>query len=350
MDPAGRFSTSYAQDRALVRTRQQVAVLIAAIVFLTIVPLLGSPRLMAFLTLLSITAVSVVGLQITMGYAGQINLGQSAFTGVGAYATGLLAARAGLPFWLVIPMAGLIAAAVGYVFGLSAVRIKGFYLALTTVAAQVLFPFIILALPSAWLGGPNGMSIPAATIGGLRITAESHFYLLSVVISILMVYGAFGIVRSRFGRAFMAVRDDELAAGMTGLPVARTKAFAFLIGAFYAGVAGSLVAYQLRFINFDQFTLFASVWLIAMVIVGGLGSIVGAIVGAALILAIQDTLTFMGPALVERLPALGHNVVYALMNVVLGALVALCLIYEPRGLMHRWRILKQMYRSWPFPY
>src|SRR5207253_5154563 len=122
--------------------------------------------------LLYITSVTAVGLQITMGYAGQINLGQSAFVGIGAYATGLLSARAGLPFWLVIPAAGLIAAGLGYFFGLSAVRIKGFYLALTTVAAQVLFPFTILALPSAWLGGANGMNIPAATIGHLRITAE----------------------------------------------------------------------------------------------------------------------------------------------------------------------------------
>src|SRR6266568_3577339 len=121
------------QDRALVRTRPQAVVLIAAIAFLVIVPFLGSPRLMAYLTLLCITSVTAVGLQITMGYAGQINLGQSAFVGIGAYATGLLSARAGLPFWLVIPAAGLIAASLGYFFGLSAVRIKGFYLALTTV-------------------------------------------------------------------------------------------------------------------------------------------------------------------------------------------------------------------------
>lgn len=350
MDPAGRFSTTYTQDRALVRTAPQAVILIVAIAFLCVVPFLGSPRLLAFVTLLSITSITAVGLQITMGYAGQINLGQSAFMGIGAYATATLGGRAGLPFWLVIPASGVMAAAVGYLFGLSAVRIKGFYLALTTVAAQVLFPFVILTLPSAWLGGANGMDIPAATIGDLRIIAESHFYFLSLAVSGLMIYGSFGIVRSRFGRAFMAVRDDELAAGMTGLPVAQTKAFAFLIGAFYAGVAGSLVAYQLRFVNYDQFTLFASVWLIAMVIVGGLGSVVGAIVGATLILGIQDVLTFTGPALVGWFPALGQNFVFALMNVVLGSLVAVCLIFEPRGLMHRWRILKQMYRSWPFPY
>lgn len=350
MDPAGRFSTTYTQDRALVRTKAQAAVLVAAIAFMCIVPLLGSPRILAYLTLLTITCITVIGLQITMGYAGQINLGQSAFMGIGAYAAALLSGKAGMPFWLVIPIAGLASAVVGYLFGLSAVRIKGFYLALTTVAAQVIFPFIILSLPSSWLGGSNGMNIPAASIGGLRIIAESHFYWLSLAVCGVMLYGAFGIVRSRFGRAFMAVRDDELAAGMTGLPVAQTKAFAFLIGAFYAGVAGSLVAYQLRFVNYDQFTLFASVWVIAMVIVGGLGSIVGAIVGAALILGIQDGLTFIGPALVESFPALGRNAVFALMNVILGALVAVCLIFEPRGLMHRWKVLKQMYRSWPFPY
>ncbi len=246
MDPAGRFSTSYSTDRALVRTPAQTIVLVIFIVLLLVVPWLGSPRALAYLTLLAITSIAVVGLQITMGYGGQINLGQSAFMGVGAYATAWLAGRAELPFWLVIPAAGVVAAIFGYLFGLSAVRIKGFYLALTTVAAQVLFPFVILNVPSSWLGGSNGMSIRPATIGSLRITSESDLYLLCLVVSGLMIYGAFGIVRSRFGRAFMAVRDDELAAGMTGLPVAQTKAFAFLIGAFYAGVAGRLGAYQFR--------------------------------------------------------------------------------------------------------
>lgn len=350
MDPAGRFSTTYSKDRALVRTPAQAVALTAFIVLLLVVPLLGSPHLLAYLTRLAVTSIAVVGLQITMGYAGQINLGQSAFMGVGAYATALLAGRADLSFWLVIPAAGFIAATVGYLFGLSAVRIKGFYLALTTIAAQVLFPFVIINLPSSWLGGSSGLSIPPATIVGLRITSESAFYLLSLAVTGLMVYGAFGIVRSRFGRAFTAVQDDELAAGMTGVAVAQTKAFAFLIGAFYAGVAGSLLTYQLRFINYDQFTLFASVWLIAMIIVGGLGSILGAIIGAALILGIQDGLIVFGPVLVKWLPGLGFNIVFPFMNVLLGGMIMVCLIFEPRGLMHRWNALKQVYRRWPFPY
>jgi len=349
MDPAGRFSTSYRADTALLRTSPQVVVTIAIVLALVLIAFLGSPRLLSVGTAITTSAVIAIGLQITTGYAGQVNLGQAAFTGVGAYCTAILAQRLALPFWLVIPLSGLAAAAFGWIFGLAAVRIRGFYLALTTIAAQALFPFLVLNLPSSWLGSSSGLTLPPATLFAWRLTTERDLYLLTLVVCVIMTAGAFGIVRGHNGRAFAAVRDDELAAGMTGLPVARTKAKAFFVGAFYAGVGGSLIAYQLRLINTEAFTLYQSIWFIAMIIVGGLGSIVGALVGAVAIRGTQEMLSSIGPSLAAQLPTLGNSVVFAAMNVFLGGVIIAFLIFEPDGLMRRWNILKEQYRRWPFP-
>ncbi|NUZ08787.1 branched-chain amino acid ABC transporter permease [Schlegelella sp. ID0723] len=350
MDPSGIFFTRYEQDSAIVRTRAQWLALAAFAAALIAFPWFASPRLVAVANLMFITAIVVVGLQITTGYAGQINLGQAAFMGVGAYGTSVMEVKFGLPFWVAVPMGGLIAASVGWAFGLTASRIKGFYLALTTIAAQFLFVFVVLNLPSSWLGGVNGFSLQPARMGGIVFDTDRALYLLFLVAAAVMVAGAFGILRSRHGRAFEAVRDDDVAAGMMGIDVAGTKARAFVLGAFYAGIGGGLWAYQIRFVSVDQFTLFNSIWFIAMMIVGGIGSIVGALIGTVVIRAVQETITSVGPDLIERFPALGSDVVFASMNVFLGLVITGFLLLEPKGLMHRWNIFKATYRLWPFPH
>jgi branched-chain amino acid transport system permease protein len=165
MDPAGVFATTYQRDQALIRHLAQAISLLVLALLLLLPQLVGS-RLMAMVSVMMIAPV-VVGLQIITGYAGQVNLGQAAFMGVGAYTSGAVALKFGLPFWLSIPLGGIAAAAFGFVFGLSAVRIKGFYLALTTIAAQFLFHFLILNLPSSWLGGSNGLSIEPGILFGI---------------------------------------------------------------------------------------------------------------------------------------------------------------------------------------
>lgn len=350
MDPAGVFATRYERDQALIRTRKQFWSLAVFVILLVLLPWLVGPRLVAMATVMLITAVVVVGLQINTGYAGQVNLGQAAFMGVGAYTTGVLAIKLGLPFWLSIPLGGVAAAAFGFIFGLSAVRIKGFYLALTTIAAQFLFHFMVLNLPSSWFGASNGLSVPAATIFGYRLVDESSIYWLCLAFALIMIYGAYGIARSRHGRAFVAVRDDDVASGMMGINVVRAKATAFLVGAFYAGIGGGLWAYYVRFVAVDQFTLLHSIWFIAMIIVGGMGSITGALIGVFMIKLVQETITSLGPAVVEQFPFLSGDIVFATMNVFLGGIIAAFLLFEPRGLMHRWNIMKRSYRLWPFPY
>jgi branched-chain amino acid transport system permease protein len=235
-------------------------------------------------------------------------------------------------------------------FGLTAARIKGFYLALTTIAAQALFHFLVLNLPQAWLGGAGGLHVESATALGISLNNDRAIYGFSFIVLVVMTIGAFGIVRSRHGRSFEAVRDDDVAAGMMGIPVAATKARAFLVSAFYAGVAGGLWVVALRHVSVEQFTLFNAIWMIAMMIVGGLGSIVGALIGTVLIQLAREGVTSLGPSVIQWVPAVGQDFVFAAMNVLLGTVIILFLLFEPKGVMHRVQITKQAYRLWPFPY
>lgn len=349
-NPAGIFPLSYRQDMALVRSRPQIAVLLAFLVLLVLGPLYFSPRMLAIMNTSMITAVAVVGLQINLGYAGQINLGQAAFMGVGAYAGGVLANFSGLSFIVVIPLAGLVAAAFGYLFGRVAAQIKGFYLALTTLAAQFVFHFVVINLPADWTGGAKGLALAPASLFGFQFNTEGRLYILILTVLVLMTYGAFSIVRGRYGRELIAVRDEDSAAGIMGVDVVRTKVNAFLLGSFFAGVAGALWAYYLRYISVDQFTLFNSIWMIGMIIVGGMGSITGALIGVAVVRVIQEGITSLAPVVADAVPSLGSELIFASYNMVLGILIAASLLIEPKGLMHRWKTIKSSYRIWPYPY
>jgi branched-chain amino acid transport system permease protein len=350
MDASGVFFTSHARDRALVRTGSQAGALALLLAALALLPLVGSDRWISLGYTMFITAIAVVGLQVCTGYAGQVNLGQSAFMGIGAYACALLLHVPGMPLLLALALGGAFAAAFGLLFGLTAARIKGFYLALTTIAAQAIFHFLVLNLPSAWLGGAGGLHLERLTVLGLPLAGDRSLYWLSLAALVVMVAGAFGIVRSRHGRSFQAVRDDDVAAGMMGINVAATKVRAFLVAAFYAGLAGGLWAVALRHVSVEQFTLFNSIWMIAMMIVGGLGSIVGALIGTFLIQMAREGVVSLGPRLVDVIPWAGQDIVFAGMNVLLGAVIVLFLLFEPKGLMHRVEISKRAYRLWPFPY
>jgi branched-chain amino acid transport system permease protein len=350
MDASGVFFTSHSGDRSLLRTPAQRAALALLVIVLLLLPFLVPARWVSLGYAMFITMIAVIGLQICTGYAGQINLGQSAFMGVGAYACTLLIYRADVPVPLALLLGGLAAAGFGALFGLTAARIKGFYLALTTIAAQALFHFLVLNLPGSWLGGAGGLHLEKLTLMGIDISNDRSIYWFSLAVLLVMTTGAFGIVRSRHGRSFEAVRDDDVAAGMMGINVAATKARAFLVGAFYAGVAGGLWAMALRHVSVEQFTLFNSIWMIAMMIVGGLGSIVGAVIGTVLIQLAREGVVSLGPRLVEYIPTVGQDIVFASMNVLLGTVIVLFLLFEPKGLMHRVEISKRAYRLWPFPY
>jgi branched-chain amino acid transport system permease protein len=349
--PCGVHFRTYRGDRAYLHTKAQWVWFIAFFILLFLLPQLISIGFIAMINVTAIMIIAVVGLQITSGYAGQVNLGQSAFMGMGAFVTASLAANVNLPFWLSIPAGGVGGALFGALFGLPALRIKGFYLALTTIAAQIIFPLFIMSLPDKWCGGAIGLQIDPARLGDIAFDTDKSLYSLIMGVTIMMVYFAFNLVRTRVGRAFVAIRDNDIAAQIMGINLFTYKTLAFFIGAFYAGVAGGLWAYHLRYVGADQFTFYYSIWFVGMLIVGGLGSVLGAILGTVFLRALQEFVTFLGPLLVNVFPNIGGaQLWFAGMNILLGGVIILFLVYEPRGLAHRWNILKTNYRVWPFPY
>lgn len=345
---AVRFE-SHAEEARYIRTTPQAAWFIAFIAGLLVLPHVVGLYVTGVLSVMFITLMAVYGLQVTVGTAGQINVAQSAFMGIGAYAAAKLS-NMEVPFWLAIPTAGLVAAIISIVFALPAIRVKGFYLALTTLAAQVMFPIIVLGLPVAWLGGPNGIAVDPITVAGYTFGTPIEMYYFTLFgVAICSVF-AFNIQRSRFGRALRAVRDNELAAEVTGVDVKYYKIMAFFAGSLFAGIAGGFFAYYIRYITTENFGLLLSVWYLGMLIVGGLSSPLGAILGTVFFTFVQELFHGLGEIMLASFPNIGGGLIFATSNVMLGICILLALIFEPRGLAHRWTMLKATYRIWPFPH
>ena len=349
--PCGTFDETYAQDMAIIRTPQHWGLLIVFLIFLFTLPLFVGGRTLTLLNLIGISIVSVHGLSILTGYTGQISLGHAAFMAVGAYTTGILTVYLELPFWIVIPCSAVIAGVFGIIFGLPSLRIKGFYLAMATLAAQFIIPWLIVNVRPDITGGTDTMVVPTPRIGEFLFNSPQRIFFIIMPITILATFFVRSLVRTRVGRAFTAIRDNDLAAEAMGISLLRYKLLAFFICSFYAGIAGSLWAYWMRAINIDHFTIMDSIWYLGMVIVGGMGSVPGAIFGVCFIRILDLFVKIIGPKLGEVLPAaMATSASAALGPFIFGLVILLLLIFEPRGLAHRWEIFKSSYRLWPFSY
>ena len=346
----GSFSETYSNDMALIRTRWQWLALVLLLTALVCYPLVVSSGWIRFATITGITIISVLGLQILVGLTGQVSVGQSAFMGIGAYFAAIAAMKFHLPFPVPLLVGAAGAAIVGVMFGLPAARIKGFYLALTTLAAQFVFQFTIVRLPESWFGGSAGISVAPPVIFGMQINTTTGFYFMTLPFTILAVFAACFIMRSRVGRAFISVRDNDLAAEVTGINVSYYKVTAFGMASFFAGLAGGLLAYENKLAHFEQFTLFESIWYLGMLIVGGMGSILGAVLGAVSLRLVQEVLSLVSPQLAELFPGARYDIAFPMINVVLGVLIIMFLIYQPRGLAHLYRRGERYARVWPFPH
>jgi branched-chain amino acid transport system permease protein len=344
--PSGTFQESYAQDMAIIRTKTQWIFLLLFLVILFAAPLYANNSLMTLMTIIGITVISVQGLNILTGRCGLISMGHSGFMMVGGYASAILCAKAGLPFWLSLPAAGLIAGLTGIIFGLPSLKVRGFYLVMATIAAYFIIHWVILQFQGV-TGGVNGLAIPKATIFGINLNTKVNYFYLVMIIAVVAVYLAKNIIRTRAGRAFVAIRDNDLAAEVMGVNLWSYKLQAFFIGCVFAGVAGALSAQYLRFANVDQFPFMDSVWFLGMLIVGGQGSVTGVIFGVVALKLLDQFAIQIGPALVTTfhvLPTAGA----ALSLVLSGLIVILFLIFEPHGMVHFWERIKSWYRLWPF--
>jgi branched-chain amino acid transport system permease protein len=342
--PSGVFQKSYAQDMAIFRTRTHWVLLLAFLAVLFTFPLYASDRILTVLTIMGITVISVLGLNILTGYCGQISLGHAGFMAAGGYISAVLTAKVGLSFWIALPCAGLGAGIIGIIFGLPSLKIKGFYLIMATVAAHFIIIWTILQFAGI-TGGSDGLSVPKPAIGDFILRSKGSYFYLVMIISCLAIYAAKNIVRTRVGRAFVAIRDNDLAAEVMGVNLWVYKLTAFFLGCVFAGVSGALLVHYYSFASTDHFPFLNSVWYLGMLIVGGMGSIAGSIFGVVALKILDECVTIIGPVLAV---AVAPQAAASLGLIMRGLVIALFLIFEPRGLAHRWEIIKSYYRRWPF--
>ena len=353
---AGQFKTSYAADQALLPIRQDryAMLVILAIAFIGVPMFAGDYWLTAILIPFLVFSLATLGLNILTGYAGQLSLGSAAFMAVGAVAAYNFQLRIpGMPMLLSFVLGGVTAALVGMVFGLPSLRIKGFYLAVATLAAQFFIPWLVTKV--GWFSNYSASGVISAQpieILGVPFDTPLRKYLLVLAIVALLALLAKNMVRSAIGRAWMAVRDMDVAAEVIGIRILRTKLTAFAVSSFYCGVAGALYAFAyLGNVEPDGFNLELSFRILFMVIIGGVGSILGSFLGAAFITLMP---IFLEVVLAELNVAFNLNldpgVTSMAQLLVFGGLIIFFLIVEPHGLARLWQITKEKLRLWPFPY
>ena len=340
----GNFQENYGQDMALLRTRHQWGLLAVFFIFLLACPLFCSDRVLTIMTMIGIAIISVHGLNILTGYCGQISMGHVGFMAVGAYVSAILTATLGWSFWAALPCAALAAGLAGLVFGLPSLKIKGFYLIMATIASHFIIIWLILQLRSI-TGGADGLAVPKPRLGGLVLNSKASYFYLVMIFACLATLLSLNIIRTRAGRAFVAIRDNDLAAEVMGINLWSYKLQAFFIGCVYAGVAGALLVHYYGFASVDQFPFMDSVWYLGMLIVGGMGSIPGAILGAVSLRLLDELVTVAGPILSAAVAA---QAAASLALISRGLVIILFLIFEPRGLDHRWGMVKAYFKLWPF--
>jgi len=347
--PCGTRNYTYEQDVAIMRTKTHWALLLGLFVLLYTCPLYLNNYWLGVSNLIGITIIAVTGLNILTGYCGQLSIGHAGFMAVGAYTAAILTQGFGLPFLVGLVAAGFMAGFVGLIFGIPSLRVKGFYLAIATIAAQFIIIWVINHW-SAMTGGFLGMKAPYASIGGFVFKSEASQFYLIITITVLCIFFAKNLTRTRIGRAFIAVRDNDLAAEVMGVNLFYYKLQAFFIGCFLAGIAGALMAPWMGFISTENFTLTDSILFIGMLIIGGLGTTLGPILGVILIRLLQQLLTFIAPLMEATFPAMPSAFSAGLAPMFFGLIIVLFLIFEPRGIAHRWALFKAAYRLWPFSY
>ncbi|VVE87460.1 branched-chain amino acid ABC transporter permease [Pandoraea bronchicola] len=353
---AGQFKTSYEADSQIFPIRQdRIAVCTVLAVAFGVLPWIATEYwLTAILVPFLVFSLAALGLNLLTGYAGQLSLGTAAFMAVGAYASYNFQLRIeGMPILASFALGGVCAALVGIAFGLPSLRIKGFYLAVATLAAQFFVLWVLTKFP--WLSNNSSSGVITAqkiSILGVDVDTPVRKYLFVLGVVTVMALVAKNLVRSHIGRAWMAVRDMDVAAEVIGIPLMRVKLLAFAVSSFYCGVAGALYAYcYLGSVEPDGFSLDLSFRILFMIIIGGVGSILGSFLGAAFILLLPILLDSTLPTIASflHLPFTNATVSH-IQLMVFGGLIIFFLIVEPHGLARLWQIAKEKLRIWPFPH
>lgn len=325
----------------------------ALLVFLAVFPFLFKNYYVYVANYMAINIIVAVGLNLLIGYTGQISLGHAGFFAIGAYGTLVLMTKLHFPFLLALPSAALIAALFGFLLGLPALRLEGPYLSIATLGFGLTITQVIGRIE--YFGGRQGIHAPELTIGSWHLNTDIEFYYLLMTLTVLLTLAARNLIKTRVGRAFIAIRDADIAAEAMGVNLVMFKTLAFAVSAFYAGIAGGLFAFVLRFIEPEIFTLLMSIMFLAMVVVGGLGSIMGAIAGACLLswldLQLRNILNI--PYLGDWFEMLSKSYfsitgVPNVQYIVFGMILIAIMLFEPLGIFGIWIRTKKYWKMWPF--
>lgn len=344
---SGAFRTSYARDMALVESRPRWIALAAFAIALLALPAVASRFVLELVSQAALAAVGALALNLLTGMAGQISLGHAGFLATGAFTVGILVEEAGAGPWLTLPAAAVVGGLLGLVVGAPSLRLKGLYLALGTLAMHYVVLWIAGEYQARY-GFYTGVTVPPLVLGGLAVRTTMQWYYALVGVAALATFLCANLTRSRVGRGWMAVRDREIAAASLGIAVARYKLLAFVASAVMTSLAGAIWAYQRSFVSVEAFGFSVTLEYIAMVIIGGLGSVLGALIGAAFV----TLLPYLIDAIVGALP-FGATAEYYLFPLKFGAfglLMALFLLFEPQGLVGIWQRVRNWVVLWPLRY
>ncbi len=354
----GDFKVSYRQDMAIFQTafiKFWMVVLFAVLLgfpfglkALSKVMPIKFGYTMTLMNLIGIYIIGAHGLNILTGFTGQISLGHGAFMGVGAYASAILVTKAGLSFWIALPVAGLITAMIGMIFGIPSLRLKGLYLAIATMAAQFIIEYSMRNWTSL-TGGSSGMSVPSPNFFGLSLDSDAKYFYLVYAFVVLATLFTRNFIRTRPGRACVAIRDRYISAEVMGVNIFRYKLVAFGVSSFLVGVAGCLYAHYTLVVTEEHFTIWLSVEYLAMIIIGGMGHVLGGIFGAIFMVLLPELIRIPAGAISGTYPGI-FSVINQIREGFFGLVIILFLIFEPDGLAARWQTIKSYWKLWPFSY
>jgi branched-chain amino acid transport system permease protein len=348
--PAGDFRTSYAVDTTIFPTVTSRNAAIASIVLICFAPYLFSEYWLSLLIQIGIYGIAALGLNVLVGFTGQISIGHAAFFLFGAFSSAYLSTKIGVPAFFAIPLSGVATALVGLVFGLPAARLKGLYLAIATLAAQyILLDFFARA---EWFSGGSvpAMAQPFSLFGYVFQGDRQYFYvvLAYVVVCYLLVTN---MMRSRDGRALVAVRDHYLSAEIMGINLTKYRTLSFGVAAFFAGVGGALYAHYQLVVSYEGFGIERSILFLAMIIIGGTGSIMGTLMGTAFVVLLPEVMEWVSSVLaggaIDHALGLKTNITF-LREIAIGVIIIVFLVFEPDGLAHRWHQIKAYWKLYPF--
>jgi branched-chain amino acid transport system permease protein len=344
----GEFRTTYKQDTTIFPTPLSRRVAVASVLLLLLVPLFSSAYQLNLLIQIGYYGIAALGLNIVVGFTGQISLGHAAFFGLGAFTSAWLSNTSGIPVFFCIPLAALLTTAVGLIVGIPAGRIKGLYLAIATLASQYILEDFFARADWFTGGSAGAMANPFVIFGYVMNTDRSYFYVVLFYVVVMYLVGA-NLMRTRDGRAFVAVRDHYLSAEIMGINLNKYRILSFGISSFYAGIGGALFGHYLGFVSAEGFTILLSIQFLAMIIIGGLGSVMGAMLGTVFMVLLPEVMEFGVHLVGSNNTALTQALAY-IKEMAIGLAIILFLIFEPDGLSHRWKMIKNYWKLYPFSY